>query len=148
MNIKYEGSFVVDKESSRVFKLLTNPRVFARTFPGYRNVSIADNGDFIVELVVNIGSLRGDATVRGRFIEITEYRLVKVSGTGIGVNSTLHYTLTFTLSSIDSKTRIDWVFEGVIEGLASLLGSKVLDNITKILIDDIISRLKNMILES
>jgi len=137
VRVVYKGEFIVNRDPEIVFRFLSNPRIFARVFPGFQDVEIMEGKEFIVKLKISIGPFRGDVTLRGRFIELVENRLVKVAGRGEGVGSTIDYMLTFVLTKVNSETRVSWVFEGYIEGLATLLSDKVLNSITKSLIDEI-----------
>ena len=137
VRVVYRGEFIVNRDPGIVFRFLSDPRIFARVFPGFQDVKIMGGEEFIVKLKVTIGPFRGDATLRGRFIELVENKLVKVAGRWEGAGSTMDYMLTFALAKVNSETRVDWVFEGYIEGLAALLGDKVLNSIARSLIDEI-----------
>lgn len=141
MKLKYEGAFEVSKSPREVFKFLTDPHKFARTFPGFRSVEVSEGGSFTVNLNVNIGPLRGDATLEGSFIEVREYSYAKVSGRGVGVGSSLNFVLEFRVTSLNSTSRVDWTFEGEIGGLAASIGERVLNAIAKNMVDDIISNI-------
>ncbi len=141
MKLRYEGAFEANKSPEEIFKFLTDPYKFARTFPGFRNVKVSEEGSFTVNLTVNIGPLRGDATVEGRFTEISEYSYAKVSGRGVGVGSSLNFILEFRVASLNSTSKVYWIFEGKIGGLAASIGERVLNAIAKSLIDDIINNI-------
>lgn len=138
MKVKYRGFFTVDRDVGYVFKFLTDPQRFVKVFPGCKGIVVTETSEFVIDMIINIGPLRGDVKLRGRFAEVTENKFIKIEGNGVGVNSSMDYILTFTLSSLNSSTRVEWVFEGTISGLAALLGERVLNKIAESLVEDII----------
>ncbi len=148
MKLKYEGSFEVPKNRVEVYRFLTDPERFARVFPGFKRVEVTGTGEFKVDLAINIGPLRGDATILGRFVEVREYSYSKITGMGRGVGSTLEFTLTFTIDETSIGSKVSWIFEGTIGGLAASVGRGVLDTIAHSMIDEVVNNLKMNLLNS
>jgi carbon monoxide dehydrogenase subunit G len=146
LRLKYEGFFEVPKGRIEVYQFLVDPRKFARALPGFKNVEVTGEGEFKVDLTINIGPLRGDATVTARFVEAREHSHAKVTGRGRGAGSTLDFTLTFTIDEINTGSKINWVFEGTVGGLAASIGGRVLDSIARNIINDVVNNLKNQLL--
>jgi carbon monoxide dehydrogenase subunit G len=146
MKLKYEGYFEIPRDRSTVFHFLTDPKRFAKAFPGFKNVEVTGINEFKVDLTINIGPLRGDAVVVGKFIEAREPSYAKVTGRGKGAGSTLDFMLLFTIDEINTGSKVSWVFEGTVGGLAASIGGRVLDSIARNLINDIISNLRRDLL--
>lgn len=146
MRLKYEGVFESPRGRMEVYQFLVDPRKFARALPGFKNVEVTGEGEFKVELIINIGPLRGDAIVTARFVETREHSYAKVTGRGRGAGSTLDFTLTFTIDETNTGSKISWAFEGTVGGLAASIGGRVLDSIARNIINDVITNLKNQLL--
>ncbi len=79
-------------------------------------------------------------------MEAREHNHAKVTGRGRGAGSTLDFTLTFTIDEINTGSKINWVFEGTVGGLAASIGGRVLDSIARNIINDTVNNLKNQLL--
>jgi len=142
LRLKYDGYFEVPRSRFYVFQFLRDPLRFARVLPGFKEVEVIGVHEFKVYLTLNVGPLRGDVVVVGRLVEVEEPKYIKVVGRGEGVNSTLDFTLIFAVDEVNTGSRVSWVFEGTVGGLAALMGRRVLDGIARILINDIVSCLR------
>ena len=141
MKVRYQGSFDTSRDPEEVFNFLTDPNRFSRSFPGFQGVDVEDK-EFTINLNLSLGPLRGKARVRASFEEAERPLRARVRGSGSGVGSTLDFTLEFTITALDGKSRVEWVFEGNVGGLAASLGGRVLDSLARRMINDIISGLK------
>ncbi len=110
-------------------------------------MELVGENEFKVNLAISIGPLRGDVMIIGRFVEVREHSYAKITGKGIGIDSTLNFTLTFTINEINTKSKIDWVFEGVAEGLIALIDKRLVDAIAYNIVDDIINNIKKELLK-
>ena len=141
MRIKYQGSFEASKNPDRVFHFLTDPHKFSKAFPGFQGVEVEDNS-FTISLNLNLGPLRGRARVKASFEEMERPSKARVKGQGSGVGSTLDFTLEFAIAPTSEGSRVEWVFEGNVGGLAASLGGRVLDSLARRMINDIINGIK------
>ncbi|GBF09472.1 CoxG homolog [Aeropyrum pernix] len=141
LKVRYEGSFEVSKTPGEVFEFLTDPRRFSRAFPGFKSVEVED-GSFTIELRLSLGPLRGDARVRASFEDLEKPSKATVKGSGRGAGSTLDFTLRFAVEPSGGGSRVSWVFEGNVGGLAASMGGRVLDSLARRMINDVISGVK------
>jgi carbon monoxide dehydrogenase subunit G len=142
VRIRYTGEFTVSKPPEEVFDFLTDPRRFSKAFPGFQSVEVGESGEFTVRLKLSLGPLRGDARVRARIVEAEKPRRARVKGNGSGAGSTLDFTLEFEVEPSDGGSRVSWVFEGNVGGLAASMGGRVLDPLARRMIRDIVEGVK------
>ena len=142
MRVRYTGEFTVSRPPREVFDFLADPGNLARSFPGFKSVEVRD-GEFESELRLSLGPLRGDARVRGRLVEVERPRRALVRGSGRGAGSTLDFTLEFQVEPVEGGSRVSWVFEGTVGGLAASMGARVLDPLARRLISSVVSNVKS-----
>lgn len=134
--LRYEGAFEVEKSPEKIFKFLTNPQKFAETLPGYKSIEVSGE-KFKVKLELTIWPLVGEATVEASFTLIEEPSYAKVTGKGSAALGTLDFTLEFKITKLNSKSKISWVFQGIVTGPAALVGEKLLNTIARNIIDEV-----------
>jgi len=62
MRVVYRGEFIVNRDPEIVFRILSDPRIFARVFPRFQGVEITEDEEFIAKLKNNIGPFRADGS--------------------------------------------------------------------------------------
>jgi len=141
LRIAYKGSFESSRGPEEVFDFLTDPRRFARAFPGFSGVEVGGDA-FTINLNLSLGPLRGAARVKASFEDLERPSRARVRGSGSGVGSTLDFTLEFSITETPGGSRVEWSFQGVVGGLAASLGGRVLDSLARRMINDIIRGIK------
>lgn len=142
MRLRYQGSFEVSRDPGEVFEFLLDPNRFSKSFPGFRGVEVHSERDFTIKLRLSLGPIRGDATVKASIIEAEKPSRAKIKGRGTGAGSTLDFTLEFTVEPSGEGSKVNWLFEGTVGGLAASLGGRVLDSLARRLINDIVAGVK------
>ena len=142
MRIRYSGSFDVASPKEKVYRFLTDPERVAKTFPGVEKVEVTDENNFSVRATLGIGPLRGSMSFKLRFEEKRAPDHARVVGRGVGLQSTADISLTFDLEDLGGGTRVKWSFEGNVGGLVGSLGGRVLDDVAKRLVDEVIANIK------
>lgn len=121
---------------------MTNPEKIAKTFPGVERIEVTDENNFSVRAVLGVGPLRGGMNFKLRFEERRPPDHAKVVGRGVGLQSTADLSLSFDLEDLGGGTRVKWSFEGNIGGLIGSLGGRVLDDVARRLVDEVIANIK------
>ncbi len=146
MKLQYAGTFEVRSTKEKVYGFLTAPEKVARAFPGVERVDVSDENNFSVRATMGIGHLKGSMSFKLRFEEKKPYDHAKVVGRGMGLQSTADLSLSFDLEDLGGGfTRIKWSFEGNVGGLVGSLGGRLLDDVAKRLVDEVISNIKKAI---
>jgi Uncharacterized conserved protein len=146
LKIRYEGFSEVSRGRAEVYQYLVDSHKFAKALPGFQKVEIIGEGGFKVDLVISVGSLRDSALVAAKFVEVKEHSYAKITGKGRSVGSTLDFTLTFAIDEVNIGSKINWVFEGTVEGLVASIGRRILNSVARNIINDVINNLKNDLL--
>ncbi len=142
MRIQYPGSFDVSSPKEKVYGFLTNPEKVARAFPGVEKVEIVDENSFSVRATLGVGHLKGSMSFKLRFEEKRPPDHARVSGKGTGLQSTIDLSLSFDLEDLGGGTRIKWSFEGIVGGLVGSLGGRLLDDVARRIVDEVIANIK------
>jgi len=145
LKLQYSGSFEVRAPKDRVYSFLTDPEKVARAFPGVEKVEVVDENSFSVRATMGVGHLKGSINFKLRFEEKRPYEHAKVVGRGMGMQSTADITLSFDLEDIGGSTRVKWSFEGNVGGLVGSLGGRLLNDVARRLVDDVISNIRKAI---
>lgn len=143
MRLQYSGAFEVRASKDEVYRFLTDPNKVAKAFPGVERVEVQDENSFSVRATLGVGHLRGSMSFKLRFDEKRPTDHARVSGRGTGLQSTADISLSFDLEDLgDGVTRVRWFFEGNVGGLVGSLGGRILDDVARKLVDDVISNIK------
>ncbi len=145
MKIHYEGEFEVEQDKEKVFKSLIDIEKVGKAFPGVEKIEKLDEKTAQVRVKMGIGALRGVLNIKLSFTEINEGVSAKVNGRGSGAQSTVDFTLSFTLDHRDSTTKVAWIFDGNVGGLMGSIGGRVLDSVARRLINETIDNLKKIL---
>jgi len=143
LKLQYVGAFEVRSPRERVYMFLTSPEKVAKAFPGVEKLEVLDENSFSVRATMGIGHLRGSMNFKLRFEEKKPHEYAKVVGRGTGLQSTADISLSFNLEDMEGDiTRVRWSFEGNVGGLVGSIGGRILDDVAKKLVDEVISNIK------
>lgn len=143
MKLEYSGIFNVNKDINDVFKNITDIKYISRAFP-VKEISEAGPDEYAVKMELGIGPLKGIYSGNLKLLEKKPPNYGKVAGSLSGAGSRMTYEIEFKLSGADT-TSVEWFFKGDAGGLIASFGKRILDNIAKDLINDIINKLKSLL---
>ena len=125
----FEGVFDTAVPESRVYALVTDPNEVAGFMPGLQKVDVKSPDEFDALVRVGMSLIRGDFTLRFRFIEKRPTSGVKLSVHGTGLGSAVDMEIELAMSAGGSGgSSMRWQAEVMVNGKIASLGQRLMES--------------------
>jgi carbon monoxide dehydrogenase subunit G len=131
MKIEFGGDFVVQRETSEVYKFLVDPERFCPLLPDYQSMQKKGDKEFSVNLKVGISHIRGNAIVKMVLTEENPSTHAVYQGTGDVPGGTTSMRAGFDLEPSGAGTKVIWKGEAQIAGRLPSLAGGLLEPLAK-----------------
>lgn len=142
-----DGSFETPTPRSTVWDFLLNPNDIAPCFPDLQSLEVVSPDSFRAKVGVGLSLVRGTMDFEFHTAEKNPTSSAKLVGDGRGVGSSIAIQTSFSLSDMNTATKVGWSTEVTIGGVMAGLGSKLLESTSSKMVNQIIENLKNKLNE-
>jgi hypothetical protein len=141
--MRYNGSFEVALERSKVYEFATDPSRITRIFPDVQDVKVVDAEHFTLKARVGVSAIKGIMAVKCIIAEKVPLRFVKLRISGSGLDSAVEMETGFSLEDgAEGGTLVTWTAEASVAGLMARVGSRLMDSVAQKYINQIVEALK------
>ncbi len=127
-----DGSAVLSASPERVWSVITDPAVLARTIPGCETLEQVGDDEYKMNVSVGVGAIRG--TYAGE-VRLTDKDLPKsyvMHASGAGAPGNARATVTINLDDAgDGKTNLTYSADAVIGGPVAGVGQRMITGVAK-----------------
>lgn len=141
------GSYKLNALRERVWQALNDPEVLRVCTPGCKQLTLAEDGSFDVELDVGIAAVRGQYTGKIRICDPvpgTEYRLV-VNGTG--TNGFLNAEGIVRVTDDGGETQLEYIGQAHVGGPIAGVGQRIMEGVAKQIVGQFFKTLQKEVLK-
>jgi uncharacterized protein len=131
MAIKLDGEFEVLRTPEEVYDFLTDPNRFAPLLPDFQSVTIRDANHFNIHVKVGISYIKGTADMNLQLAEAERPRRAQYKGEGKVAGGNVAVIAGFSLSAIDSGTKVAWQGEAQVFGRLTSVAGGLLEPLGK-----------------
>jgi carbon monoxide dehydrogenase subunit G len=143
--VRFEGSFDLKASPETFFKVATDPKKFSKAIPDVKKVTVKDQNNFNVEFTVSLGPIRGTLKVDFTYEKVEPYSFLSVVGKGGGLQSTVNVRIDAKVAPSSTGSKVDWAADLTVGGLVASVGGRLIENVTKDKITEVIENLRKIV---
>lgn len=144
-DMKLEGSFSVPSNPENVWRVLTDPNKLSRAIPDLKKLELRDSQSFYAEFKLKFGPLSGTMNMVFRYTDLQEPRHLTVIGRGGGMQSTVDLKIDLDVSEDKGGSLVKWVADVTVGGLAASIGARVIDDLAKTKVRDLVANIRRIV---
>ena len=127
-----DGSAVLSADPDRVWAVITDPAVLARTIPGCESLEQVGDDEYRMNVSVGVGAIRGTYAGEVKLTDQQRPASYVMHASGAGAPGNARATVTISLSPADGgKTNLTYSADAVIGGPVAGVGQRMITGVAK-----------------
>ena len=125
------GSAVLHAEPERVWSIITDPAVLARTIPGCESLEQTGNDEYKMQVAVGVGAIRGSYAGEVRLSDHDRPKSYVMHASGAGAPGNVRATVTINLAPNGDGTALTYSADAVVGGPVAGVGQRMITGVAK-----------------
>ena len=126
-----DGSAVLHADPERVWSVITDPAVLARTIPGCLQLEQVGNDEYKMQVAVGVGAVRGTYAGEVRLSDRRQPSSYVMHASGAGAPGQVRATVTINLESNGEGTTVTYSADAVVGGPVAGVGQRMMTGVAK-----------------
>jgi hypothetical protein len=129
--VNLDGSAVLSASPERVWSVITDPAVLARTIPGCLSLQKVGEDSYTISVSAGVGAIRGTYAGEVRLSELNEPTSYVMHASGSGGPGSVRATVPISLEAVDGGTRLTYSADAVVGGAVAGVGQRMITGVAK-----------------
>ena len=126
-----DGSAVLHADPDRVWSVITDPAVLARTIPGCESLEKTGDDEYKMNVSVGVGAIRGTYAGEVRLTDQDRPKSYVMHASGAGAPGQVRATVTITLAPDGDSTTLTYSADAVVGGPVAGVGQRMMTGVAK-----------------
>ncbi len=126
-----DGSAVLHAEPEKVWSVITDPAVLARTIPGCETLEQVGDDEYKMNVTVGVGAIRGTYAGEVRLSDKQHPRSYVMHASGAGGPGNVRATVTINLEPSAEGTTLTYSADAVVGGAVAGVGQRMMTGVAK-----------------
>ncbi len=126
-----DGSAVLHADPERVWSVITDPAVLARTIPGCESLQQVGEDEYKMNVLVGVGAVRGTYAGEVRLSDKERPKSYVMHAAGAGAPGSVRATVTITLEPEGVGTIVTYSADAVVGGPVAGVGQRMMTGVAK-----------------
>jgi carbon monoxide dehydrogenase subunit G len=129
--VNLDGSAVLHADPDRVWSVITDPAVLARTIPGCEMLEQVGDDEYKMNVTVGVGAVRGTYAGEVRLSDKQHPKSYVMHASGAGGPGNVRATVTINLEPSDAGTMLTYAADAVVGGPVAGVGQRMMTGVAK-----------------
>jgi carbon monoxide dehydrogenase subunit G len=129
--VNLDGSTVLHADPERVWAVITDPAVLARTIPGCESLEQVGNDEYKMNVTVGVGAIRGTYAGDVRLSDQQRPKSYVMHASGAGGPGNVRATVTIRLEPHSDGTALTYAADAVVGGPVAGVGQRMISGVAK-----------------
>jgi carbon monoxide dehydrogenase subunit G len=129
--VKLDGSAVLHAEPERVWAVVTDPAVLARTIPGCETLERVGEDAYRMDVAVGVGAIRGTYAGEVHLTDQERPSSYVMHASGAGAPGQVRATVRIGLAPCDEGTTLTWAADAVVGGPVAGVGQRMITGVAR-----------------
>jgi uncharacterized protein len=129
--VNLDGSAVLHADPERVWSVITDPAVLARTIPGVESLEQVGDDEYKMNVTVGVGAIRGTYAGDVRLSDQKRPSSYVMHASGAGGPGNVRATVTINLEPHDEGTALTYSADAVVGGPVAGVGQRMISGVAK-----------------
>ncbi|WP_448626078.1 SRPBCC family protein [Geodermatophilus sp. URMC 64] len=126
-----DGSAVLHADPDRVWSVITDPAVLARTIPGCESLEKTGDDEYRMNVSVGVGAIRGTYAGEVRLSDQDRPKSYVMHASGAGAPGQVRATVQINLEPSDEGTALTYSADAVVGGPVAGVGQRMMTGVAK-----------------
>jgi carbon monoxide dehydrogenase subunit G len=129
--VNLDGSAVLSADPDKVWAVITDPAVLARTIPGCESLDQIGNDEYRMNVSVGVGAIRGTYAGEVKLSDQQRPKSYVMHASGAGAPGQVRATVTINLEPSDQGTTLTYSADAVVGGPVAGVGQRMITGVAK-----------------
>jgi carbon monoxide dehydrogenase subunit G len=129
--VNLDGSAVLHADPDRVWSVITDPAVLARTIPGCESLEKTGDDEYKMNVSVGVGAIRGTYAGEVRLSDQDRPKSYVMHASGAGAPGQVRATVTIGLTPDGDSTTLTYSADAVVGGPVAGVGQRMMTGVAK-----------------
>jgi uncharacterized protein len=129
--VNLDGSAVLHADPDRVWSVITDPAVLARTIPGCESLEKTGDDEYKMNVSVGVGAIRGTYAGEVRLSDQDRPKSYVMHASGAGAPGQVRATVQINLEPSDAGTSLTYSADAVVGGPVAGVGQRMITGVAK-----------------
>jgi hypothetical protein len=129
--VNLDGSAVLHADPDKVWSVITDPSVLARTIPGCESLEQVGDDEYKMQVAVGVGAIRGSYAGEVRLSDQQRPSSYVMHASGAGAPGNVRATVTINLSPTSEGTALTYSADAVVGGPVAGVGQRMMTGVAK-----------------
>jgi carbon monoxide dehydrogenase subunit G len=129
--VNLDGSAVLQADPERVWSVITDPAVLARTIPGCESLEKTGDDEYKMNVSVGVGAIRGTYAGEVRLTDQDRPKSYVMHASGAGAPGQVRATVTISLAPDGDSTTLTYSADAVVGGPVAGVGQRMMTGVAK-----------------
>jgi carbon monoxide dehydrogenase subunit G len=129
--VNLDGSAVLHADPDKVWSVITDPAVLARTIPGCESLEKTGDDEYRMNVSVGVGAIRGTYAGEVRLTDQERPRSYVMHASGAGAPGQVRATVTIGLAPSEEGTTLTYSADAVVGGPVAGVGQRMMTGVAK-----------------
>jgi uncharacterized protein len=129
--VNLDGSAVLHADPEKVWSIITDPAVLARTIPGCESLEQVGDDSYRMQVAVGVGAIRGSYAGEVRLSDQKRPSSYVMHASGAGAPGSVRATVTINLSPTPDGTALTYSADAVVGGPVAGVGQRMMTGVAK-----------------
>jgi carbon monoxide dehydrogenase subunit G len=129
--VNLDGSAVLHADPDKVWAVITDPAVLARTIPGCESLEKTGADEYKMNVSVGVGAIRGTYAGEVRLTDQDRPKSYVMHASGAGAPGQVRATVTITLAPDGDSTTLTYSADAVVGGPVAGVGQRMMTGVAK-----------------
>lgn len=126
-----DGSAVLHASPERVWAVITDPAVLARTIPGCQSLEQVGEDSYRMNVAVGVGAIRGSYAGEVHLTDQQRPSSYVMHASGAGAPGQVRATVPISLEAVDGGTRVTYSADAVVGGPVAGVGQRMITGVAR-----------------